>query len=278
MPLVKLTDVLSDAESRNCHAIGLVCQGWEDSRAYVEAGEAANAPVILSAGPSARRNMPVQLWGQMFSQLAEQANCPVVAHLDHGKTLTEIQQALDAGFSSVMFDGSNLPLKDNIATTLEAMEAARPYGASIEAEVGLVGYQDGEPSEGTTISDAEIFANACSVDALAISVGNLHLQTKGHATIDWHRLAAIEAVTTMPLVLHGGSGIHPEDRRRLARDHRVRKINLGTELRKQFGRSLRAILADDRALFDRTEIMLGSVSSMHTLAVDLLKASWYPHS
>ena len=278
MPLVKLKDVLSNADRRHCHAIGLVCQGWEDSRAYVEAGEAANAPVILSAGPGARRNMPVQLWGQMFRQLAEQANCPVVAHLDHGKTLTEIQQALDAGFSSVMFDGSNLPLKDNIATTLKAMEAARPYGASIEAEVGLVGYQDGEPSEGTTISDAEIFTNACSVDALAISVGNLHLQTKGHATIDWHRLAAIEAVTTMPLVLHGGSGIHPEDRLRLARDHRVRKINLGTELRKQFGTGLRAILADDRALFDRTEIMLGSVSSMHTLAVDLLKASWYPYS
>ena len=274
MPLVTLKKVLAEAENRSAAALGFVCQGWEDSRAYVQAGEAAKAPVILSAGPGARANMPVHLWGEMFRELAKSASVPVVAHLDHGRTLDECEAAIDAGFSSVMIDGSALPLEKNIALTNAVSTAARRYGVSVEAEIGQVGYEDGAPSEGTTVEEARTFAAETNVDALAISVGNLHLQTKDHAQIDWQRLAEIEAVTTMPLVLHGGSGIRHEDRAQLALKHRVRKLNVGTELRQRFGGEIRARLEADPTLFDRTAIITGAEPALQALATALLQQSW----
>ena len=174
MPLATLKKVLAQAEDRSAAALGFVCQGWEDSRAYVRAGEAADAPVILSAGPGARANMPVHLWGEMFRELAKTASVPVVAHLDHGRTLEDCETAIEAGFSSVMIDGSALPLAENIALTNAVSTAARRYGISVEAEVGQVGYEDGAPSEGTTVEEARIFAAETTVDALAISVGLQH--------------------------------------------------------------------------------------------------------
>lgn len=274
MPLVTLKKVLAQAEARSAAALGFVCQGWEDSRAYVRAGEAAGAPVILSAGPGARANMPVHLWGAMFRELAKTASVPVVAHLDHGRTLEECEAAIDAGFSSVMIDGSALPLADNIALTQAVTTAARRYGVSVEAEVGQVGYENGAPSEGTTVAQAQAFAAETAIDALAISVGNLHLQTKDHARIDWHRLAEIEAVTTVPLVLHGGSGIRHEDRAQLALKHRVRKLNVGTELRQRFGGEIRAQLEADPLLFDRTAIITSAEAALQALATELLQRSW----
>ena len=274
MPLATLKKVLAQAEDRSAAALGFVCQGWEDSRAYVRAGEAAGAPVILSAGPGARANMPVHLWGEMFRELAKTASVPVVAHLDHGRTLEDCEAAIEAGFSSVMIDGSALPLAENIALTNAVSTAARRYGVSVEAEVGQVGYEDGAPSEGTTVEEARTFAAETTVDALAISVGNLHLQTKDHARIDWQRLAEIEAVTTMPLVLHGGSGIRHEDRAKLALKHRVRKLNVGTELRQRFGGEIRARLQADPKLFDRTAIITGAEPALQALATELLQRSW----
>ena len=274
MPLATLKKVLAQAEDRSAAALGFVCQGWEDSRAYVRAGEAAGAPVILSAGPGARANMPVHLWGEMFRELAKTASVPVVAHLDHGRTLEDCEAAIEAGFSSVMIDGSALPLAENIALTNAVSTAARRYGVSVEAEVGQVGYEDGAPSEGTTVEEARTFAAETTVDALAISVGNLHLQTKDHARIDWQRLAEIEAVTTMPLVLHGGSGIRHEDRAKLALKHRVRKLNVGTELRRRFGGEIRARLQADPKLFDRTAIITGAEPALQALATELLQRSW----
>lgn len=282
MPLATLKEVLDQAETRRACALGLVCQGWEDSRAYVRAGEAVGAPVILSAGPGSRANMPVSLWGAMFRSLAAEASVPVVAHLDHGRSLSEAEAALDAGFSSIMIDGSALPLAENIALTQAVARLARAAGASVEAEIGQVGYQDGAASEGTEIEEARAFAAAVDIDALAISVGNLHLQTQADARIDWARLGAIEAVTasttlphSLPLVLHGGSGIAAADRLRLAREHRVRKLNVGTELRQVHGQALRDVLAAEPRLFDRTAIMTQAADPLQTAAAALLQAAWH---
>ena len=274
MPLATLRTVLELADARKAACLGFVCQGWEDARAYTAAGEAVGAPVILSAGPGARANMPVRLWGEMFRELAASASVQVVAHLDHGRRLDECEAALEAGFSSVMIDGSALPLEDNIALTRAVCAAAQSRGVSVEAEVGTVGYQGGAPSEGTTLDEARIFAAETDVDALAISVGNLHLQTEDQAVIDWDRLAEIGGVTACPLVLHGGSGIRAEDRRRLARDHQVRKLNLGTELRQRFGGQIRAELEADPSLFDRSEIITRAEPALQALATDLLRQSW----
>ncbi|MGR3468114.1 MAG: class II fructose-bisphosphate aldolase, partial [Shimia sp.] len=202
MSLLTLCDVLARARARGGYAIGVVCLGWEDARAYARAGAATGVPVILSVGPGARASMPLSVWGEMFRVLAQEAD--IVSHLDHGRTVEEVDAALAAGFSSVMIDGSALPLTDNIAVTQEVSARARAVGASVEAEIGYVGYAEGAASEGTDPAEALAFARAVDVDALAVSVGNVHLQTSHDATIDWDRAAALREAVDLPLVLHGG--------------------------------------------------------------------------
>ena len=124
MTLVTLAQVLQPALKGGYAVPGLVCLGWEDMRAYVAAAEAERAPIILQAGPGCRAHTPLPILGRMFRHLAEQASVPVVAHLDHGYTLEECRAALDAGFTSVMVDGSKLPLQANIEVN-PASSAAR---------------------------------------------------------------------------------------------------------------------------------------------------------
>lgn len=128
MTLVTLSDVLRPALNGGYAVPGLVCLGWEDMRAYVMAAEAERSPVILQAGPSCREHTPLPILGRMFRHLAENASVPVVAHLDHGYTMDDCKAALDAGFTSLMFDGSRLPLADNIAQTRAVVELAHAAG------------------------------------------------------------------------------------------------------------------------------------------------------
>ena len=133
MTLATLSDVLQPALAGKYAVAGLVTLGWEDMRAYVEAAGAESCPVILQAGPSCRAHTPLPILGQMFHHLANEADVPVVAHLDHGYTMDECKAALDAGFTSLMFDGSRKPLAQNIDETAAVAELA--HGAGISARV-----------------------------------------------------------------------------------------------------------------------------------------------
>lgn len=254
--------------------MGLVCLGWEDAVAYVRAGEAVGVPVILQAGPSARRHMPLSVWAAMFRALGEAASVDVVAHLDHGASPDECFAALDAGFTSVMFDGSKLPLAENIRQTGRVIERAARAGASTEAEIGFVGYATGAASQGTEPSEAATFYDAAPTDCLAVSVGNVHLHTKEAVSLDFERLAALRGAVPCPLVLHGGSGVLSAHRARAARKFGVRKINLGTELRQVHGRALRAVLAADEDLFDRIAIQTPVTAALQSAAEGVLKRAW----
>ena len=255
MPLATLADVLTAANA-NGHAVGgLVVLGWEDARAYVAAAEALGAPVILQAGPSARAHTPLPVLGAMFRHLAESASVPVVAHLDHGYEEAECREAIDAGFTSVMFDGSKLPFEENAARTRAIAEMAHAAGVSCEGEIGFVGYSEGAESRGTDPDEAARFADATGIDAMAISVGNVHLQRDREGGLDEDRIAAIQARTEVPLVIHGGSGVPLAQRTRLARTTNVAKFNVGTELRMAFGAALRAAVEADPARFDRVQIL-----------------------
>lgn len=255
MTVATLADVLGPAMAGGYAVPGLVCLGWEDMRAFVAAAEAERAPVILQAGPGCRAHTPLPILGRMLRHLAEAATVPVVVHLDHGTSAEECRIALDEGFSSVMYDGSRLPLEENIARTAEVAAMARRAGAGCEGEIGLVGYAGGIASSGTDPQEAARFARETGVDAMAVSVGNLHLQEAAGRGLDLARLRAIEAVTTVPLVIHGGSGVPPEQRAALAAGSQVCKFNIGTELRMEFGRALRQALAEDPAQFDRIAIL-----------------------
>lgn len=264
--LATLKDVLGPALEGGYAVAGLVCLGWEDARAYARAGAAEGLPIILQAGPSCRAHTPLPVLGAMFRALAAEVSVPVVAHLDHGTSRAECEAALAAGFTSVMYDGSRRPLEENIAVTREVAQLARAAGASSEGEIGFVGYAEGAASEGTRPEEAARFAAETGVDAVAVSVGNVHLQATGAGGLDLARLRAIEAVTAAPLVIHGGSGVPAEERRRLAQESRVCKINVGTELRMAFGRALRASLAADPERFDRVAILRDVEAPMEAAA------------
>ncbi|WP_415156813.1 class II fructose-bisphosphate aldolase [Maritalea sp.] len=255
MSAVSLADVLRPAMNGGYAIAGLVCLGWEDARAYVEAAEETGIPIILQAGPGCRNHTPVPILGKMFRHLADQASVPVVCHIDHGYTLAECVEGIESGFTSVMFDGSKLPISENIDKTAAIVELAHAAGVSVEGEVGFVGYADGAASAGTDPQEAARFDKESGADALAISVGNVHLKTEKTAGLNFELLREIEAVTNLPLVLHGGSGIPVDVRQELAQTSRVSKFNIGTELRMAFGQALRKSLNDQPDIFDRVALL-----------------------
>jgi len=272
MTLATLADVLQPALAGRYAVAGLVTLGWEDMRAFVAAAEAEGCPVILQAGPSCRAHTPLPILGKMFRHLAENASIPVVAHLDHGYTYDECREALDSGFTSLMFDGSRKPLAENIAETAKIAEMAHAAGISCEGEIGFVGYANGENSAGTDPEEAAQFAVETGVDAMAISVGNVHLQQDKEGGLDIARIRAIEALTEVPLVIHGGSGVPVAQRRLLATTSKICKFNIGTELRMAFGAALRTAVNSDPTRFDRVTILKETHDPMVAATRTVLRA------
>lgn len=170
-------------------------------------------------------------------RLAAQTDLPVVLHLDHGISYEQTIQCLRAGFTSVMFDGSRLPLAENIAVTKEVTAAAHAVGVSVEAELGAIGgVEDGVAGGGRNLVDireVETFIHAVRVDALAVGIGNAHGMYKGLPNLDFNLLQQCQNLNPPPLVLHGGSGI-PDDMIRRAIAIGIRKINVATEVRNAF--------------------------------------------
>ena len=264
MTIATLKEVLKPAMEGGYAVAGLVTLGWEDMRAYVRAAEEENVSIILQAGPSCRAHTPLPILGKMFNNLANEASVPVVSHLDHGYTEDECKEAIQCGFTSIMFDGSKFPLQENIDKTARIVELAHEASVSCEGEIGFVGYSDGAQSAGTKPSEAQKFGKETNVDAMAISVGNVHLQKNKEANLDLTRIREIEQVTATPLVIHGGSGVPTAQRSFLAQNSKICKFNIGTELRMAFGKELRKSLDADPDQFDRVQIL----SQTHDPLVD----------
>lgn len=272
MPVATLEEVLQPALTQGYAVAGLVCLGWEDMCAYVEAAEQEKQPVILQAGPGCREHTPLPVLAAMFRTLAEQASVPVVAHLDHGYTIDDCRQAVDCGFSSVMFDGSRKPLSQNIDETAAIAEFAHGAGVSCEGEIGFVGYAQGETSAGTDPQEAAQFFSATGIDAMAISVGNTHLQQSADSMLDVAKINAIETLCKVPLVVHGGSGVPAEQRRQLARETGICKFNVGTELRMAFGSALRESVNAGEDVFDRNALLKPTIAPVTAAARRVLQS------
>lgn len=272
MTLATLGDVLAPALQQGYAVAGMVVLGWEDACAYVEAAELEQAPIILQAGPACRAHTPLPILAAMFERLARQATVPIVMHLDHGFSYDDCAAAIDAGFTSVMFDGSRLPLAENIGQTRRIADLARRAGVSLEGEVGFVGYSMKEASRGTDPLEAQRFVAETGVDALAISIGNVHLQEDSQGHVDRDLLTAISSVVSVPLVLHGGSGLAHSLRTELATTTNICKFNIGTEVRKAFGKALRQTLDKSPELFDRIVILRGTIPSVRETTRAVLKS------
>jgi fructose-bisphosphate aldolase, class II len=273
MTLATLSDVLCPCLRDRTAVAGFVVLGWEDAVAFVRAAEAEARPVILQAGPGCRAHTPLPVLGTMFRTLAEGASVPVVAHLDHGEGIGVCAQAIDCGFTSVMYDGSALSFAENVRKTAEIVDLAHRHGVSVEAELGYVGYHQGAASRDTDVEEVARFAIETGIDALAVSVGNSHLMDAPGATVDMALLQAMaRAAPDLPLVLHGGSGIAPDQRRLIAAQTTVCKFNIGTTLRMVFGAALRDAVNRDHARFDRIAILSETIDPMIAAARAVIRS------
>ena len=271
MTAVSLKKILTDANKNNYAVAGLVVLAWDDALAFTKAADESGVPIILQAGPSCRAHTPVALLGKMFQYLAAQTKTHVCCHIDHGYTFRECAEGIDSGFTSVMFDGSKLPLKENIKLTSKIVKKAHNSKVSVEGEIGFVGYANGKSSEGTLPDEAITFANESGVDAMAISVGNTHLQTNKIAKIDIDKIRAIQKSTSTPLVLHGGSGIPNHIRKKLAKETNIAKFNIGTELRMTFGNSLRKQVKNNPLIYDRLQLLTPTIPDITKITKKIIK-------
>lgn len=250
MSLVSLAAVLQPAQQQN-YAVGAFnFNGIEDARGILDAAEALRSPVILMTSINAVSYMggPEAVAGYI-SGLSELYTVPVVLHLDHAEDYDFICHCVDAGYSSVMIDASKLPYEENIFLTRRVAEYAHSHGVSVEAELGCLGGRE----ENISVSDREAaltepqevpeFVARTGIDALAVAIGTQHGFYKAEPKLDFERLKRIRSLTSLPLVLHGGTGISDADFN-LAIDCGMSKINVGTELKYCCGHTLHHSVAE----------------------------------
>lgn len=231
MSLVPMKTLLSEAEKRNI-AIGAFSVGnMEMIMGAVSAAEELNTPIILQIAEVRLKNSPLELMGPMMISAAKNSKVPIAVHLDHGLKFETVQKALELGFTSVMFDGSLLPLEKNIQEVKKVCEEAKKYGATVEAELGVVGGNEGEGKQHeilcTNPDDAKIFCDETGVDALAVAIGNAHGNYPVLPSLRFDVLDDIHKTVSTPLVLHGGSGITDEMFRQSIMLG-IRKVNIAT--------------------------------------------------
>lgn len=231
MPLVQMKDILIKADQENYGVGAFSVANMEMVMGAIQAAEELRSPLILQIAEVRLNHSPIHMIGPLMVAAAKKATVPVAVHFDHGMTFEKIKETLEIGFSSVMFDGSHYPLEENIQRTKEVVELAKQYGATVEAEIGRVGgSEDGSEDIEmmlTSTKEAKRFAEETNVDALAVAIGNAHGMYNGDPDLRLDRLQEINGIVDIPLVLHGGSGISPEDFKQCIQ-HGVRKINVAT--------------------------------------------------
>ena len=258
MAYVTTKELLADAVSHR-YAVGAFnCENLEMAMAIVAAGEACRAPLIIQTTPSTVNYASVGLFAAMARELAENAKIPVALHLDHGSSYDLCEAALDAGYSSVMIDGSKESLEDNIALTKRVVSLASEKGIPVEAELGTVGgKEDSTFSSGTAYTDPDDalrFVRETGCSSLAVGIGTAHGIYKGTPVLDTGRLSLIKdklvaAGRDLPLVLHGASGLSEKAIRECI-SRGIAKVNFATELRQAYTEGVKEYLLSDPDCFD----------------------------
>ena len=261
MALVKMKDLLKRAEEKNIGCGAFSVGNMEMVKGAIRAAEELNTPIILQIAEVRLKNSPLHLMGPMMVQAAKEAKVDVAVHLDHGLTFETVDKALEFGFTSVMLDASTLPFEENIAKVKTVVEKARKYGATVEAELGLVGgSEDGSCDHGircTDPDDAVVYARETGIDALAVAIGNAPGNYPVAPTLAFDVLEKIHEKVDIPLVLHGGSGITDKDFQR-AISLGIRKVNIATASFNSLTAHVEKYMAstDKHNFFDLNEAMV----------------------
>jgi len=254
MALVTSRQLLSDAQKEG-YAVGAFnVENMEMVQAVAAAAEELQAPVIMQTTPSTVKYADLAYFYANAKAAAEQVSVPVVIHLDHGNSFALAMRALRTGYTSIMIDGSHGTFEENIAVSKAVADACHPSGVPVEAELGKVGGKEddlegGEGNPYTDPKEAGIFAEETGVDSLAVAIGTAHGVYKGIPRLDVERLSEIREVVTIPLVLHGTSGV-PDDAVRECIRRGICKVNYATDLRIAFSRGVKAYLKENPDVFD----------------------------
>ena len=263
------------------YAIGAFnCENMEMSMAIVAAAEAQKAPVMLQTTPSTVSYAGLDMFYANVRALAERASVPVALHLDHGSSYELAIAAMEAGYSSVMIDGSHESFEDNIAVSRRVVEVASAKDIPVEAELGKVGGKeddlDGGSGNGyTDPTDAVEFVKATGVSSLAVAIGTAHGVYVGTPVLDVARLAeirkALEAAgVSIPLVLHGASGLTDESVRECIAQG-ICKVNFATELRQAYSAGVKEVLAKDPDVYDPKKYGKVAMAKVQALVEDRIK-------
>jgi fructose-bisphosphate aldolase class II len=300
--LVTLSEVLARAEDREAAVGAFNFSNLEVLQAIVEAAEAVGAPAILAVSEGAIRYAGFEALRDLARGMAERSPLPFALHLDHGRDRAIVSRCIQEGFTSVMFDGSHLPIEENIRQTREVVEEAHARGVSVEGEIGrLQGIEEAirvEEGEDVLTDPAEAarFAEETGVDALAVAVGTSHgpYKFKGTPRLDFDRLEAIRRRVAAPLVLHGVSGVDrraveraraagialegaqgvPDEAIRGAIARGVRKINIDTDMRLAFTTALREQLARSPEVFDPRKVLGAARDAVRRVVEGKMRLFW----
>lgn len=242
--LVTMETLLKDAREKHYAVPGFDVSNYEMIKAVMDVCEEERSPALFMCLKPDMQNKGIHFITAMLKEAAKQYTVPVCIHLDHATNLDDIKEAIDAGFTSVMYDGSTLPFEQNAANTKEVVDYAHAHGVSVEAELGhvgdgIAGDNDGSGEDGTKVdrpedsltepADVERFIEITNVDALAVAVGTVHGVYRGTPKLHFERLEEINKVSKKPLVLHGGSGT-PDELMQKAISLGICKINIYSEV------------------------------------------------
>ncbi|HZK11475.1 MAG TPA: class II fructose-bisphosphate aldolase [Atribacterota bacterium] len=252
MPLLSMKDILEDAKKKNYAVPAFNIDNMEIIQAVLQVAYEESSPVILAIGQGAIKNGNFEALTAVAKRIGNELSLPIALHLDHGSSYGQVIRCIREGFTSVMIDGSHLPLEENIRLTRKVIEAANPVGISVEAELGrIAGVEDDisleeENAKTVDVEDVKKFLTEVDVDALAIAIGSAHGWYKGEPKLNFSLLSDINKLTEIPLVLHGGSGI-PEHLIKKAISLGINKINVATEIRRAF---INNITSTDHSKYD----------------------------
>ena len=252
MSLVTSRKLLEDAQ-KGGYAVGAFnAENMEMVLAIVQAAAELNAPVIIQTTPSTVKYAGLDVYLANVRAAAERVSVPVAMHLDHGDSFSLAMKALHTGYTSVMIDGSQLPFEENIELTRSVVRAADCMGIPVEGELGTVGGKedDLEAAAGCTLpGEAAEFTEKTGVSSLAVAIGTAHGVYKTTPRLDVNRLREIRQVVSVPLVLHGASGL-TDDSIRACIAEGICKVNFATELRIAYTEGVKEVLAADPGVFD----------------------------
>lgn len=274
--LVTLKNILKIAEAKKCAIGSFNTPNFESLKAVIGAAEELGQPVIIMHAQVHEKMglCKMEEFAPVMLFMADRASVPVCVHLDHGTDLDYVKKGLALGFTSVMYDGSTLSDAENFANTAIAVEMAKKTGASVEAEIGSMGARESGEEGGESIytspDAAKSFSEETGIDALACAFGTAHGIYLKKPKLDFERLAEIEKVTNVPIVMHGGSGVSHEDYRKVI-SLGVRKINYYTYMAKAGGEAVsnKAYGQFHDAVRDATEAMKNDVKAAISVFANL---------